>query len=103
MLFLELFIAVVAVTLFLVLSFRVSKILNSKAILVTLCLTIFWSLAGAIPLLIGKLLTGANEPIFIIESELFLIRPNSSYLLTLFLYIIFIATILGVLAFFGNH
>jgi len=103
MLALELIVAAIALIIFLILSYRVGKILNSNAILVTLLLTIFWSLAGAIPLLIGKLLTGASEPIFIIEKELFLINPDSSYLTTLISYIIFIGTIIAILTFFGKH
>jgi hypothetical protein len=61
---------------------------------ISLILIIFWSLVGAIPLLIGKLINGEDKPIFIIEKELFVISPDLNYLYALLSYILFISFIL---------
>jgi uncharacterized membrane protein len=58
---------------------------------------IFWSLLGAIPLLLGKVLSGGATPIFIIEKELFVIFPDLEYLYVLLNYILFILCILYIL------
>lgn len=78
-------------------SYQISKKYNSLAMFVSLIFTIFWSLVGAIPLLIGKFFKGENKSIFIIENELFVIFPNLNYLYVLLSYILFISTILFLL------
>jgi hypothetical protein len=90
----ELLTVVIAVSVFIYFSLRVSQQYESLSIFVSLVLLVFWSLAGAIPLLIGKILNGSNTPIFLIEKEIFVILPNNDYLYVLFSYILFVSCLL---------
>jgi hypothetical protein len=90
----ELLIVIMAVPALIYFSLEISKKYESFSIFVSLIFIIFWSLAGAIPLLLGKLFNGENTPIFILEQELFVIIPDLDYFYTLFSYILFISCLL---------
>ena len=97
LLLLELLIVLAAVPVLLFFSFQISKRYNSLSIFLSLVFIIFWSLLGAIPLLLGKVLRGGTAPIFIIEKELFVIFPDLDYLYVLLSYILFISCLLYIL------
>jgi hypothetical protein len=90
----ELLIVIIAVPALIYFSLQISKKYGSLSIFVSLVFIIFWSLAGAIPLLLGKLFNGENTPIFILEEELFVIIPELDYFYALFSYILFISCLL---------
>jgi hypothetical protein len=94
---LELLIVLAAVPTLLFFSFQISKRYNSLSIFLSLVFIIFWSLLGAIPLLLGKVLSGGAAPIFIIEKELFVIFPDLDYLYVLLSYVLFISCLLYIL------
>ena len=97
LLLLELLIVLAAVPTLLFFSFQISKRYNSLSIFLSLVFIIFWSLLGAIPLLLGKVLSGGAAPIFIIEKELFVIFPDLDYLYVLLSYVLFISCLLYIL------
>jgi hypothetical protein len=93
----ELILVLCAVPVLLFFSFQISKRYNSLSIFLSLIFIIFWSLLGALPLLLGKVLNGSATPIFIIEKELFVIFPDLDYLYVLLTYILFISCLLYIL------